>query len=593
MSFYIEKLIITGKGKEDSMIEFSDGVNIIYGPSNTGKTYIVKCIDYLFGSKNSPFDLSLGYELVKLIVKTTFGNITLTRKIGETKIEVSSSDNRIESGKYALTGKYEKTINSVWLSLIGINEKYSIIKNEDFKKQTLTWRTFQHMFMLTETKIISEQSALLPQNNPSSNTAAISSLIFLMTGNDYSETEAKDSKEMKEAKKNAVKTYINKELFRLSERKQEILEELNINSNIDLSEEISKILLDIECHEKNIEDAISRNQNLLKSLHEKNESLSECVVLLSRYHELKTQYESDLKRLSFIVDGEANLNNNSNSQCPFCDGAISIKKSATYIVAAKADYKKIKLQAKDLEKAETALTNEKIILEQNIELLLAEKQETEALIKNELQPRVAELKEKLGQYRTSVELQNEIVIIKRFADLKTSDIIDVETEDESNIKFKVKEHLDYSFTQTMGEEIKNLLDLCNYENLLSVRFDKSDMDIVINGKKKSSNGKGYNAFLNSTVSVVLMRYLREKAKHSPNLLILDSPILSLKEKGEKKPAESMKNALFENIIKYQEGIQTIIIENEIPKINYEKAHTIQFTKEKGNGRYGLLSGITD
>ena len=42
MSFYIEKIIVTGSGKTDSIIELSNGVNIIYGPSNTGKTYIVQ-----------------------------------------------------------------------------------------------------------------------------------------------------------------------------------------------------------------------------------------------------------------------------------------------------------------------------------------------------------------------------------------------------------------------------------------------------------------------------------------------------------------------------------------------------------------------
>ena len=56
MSFYIEKIIVTGSGKTDSIIELSNGVNIIYGPSNTGKTYIVKCIDYMFGSEREPID---------------------------------------------------------------------------------------------------------------------------------------------------------------------------------------------------------------------------------------------------------------------------------------------------------------------------------------------------------------------------------------------------------------------------------------------------------------------------------------------------------------------------------------------------------
>jgi AAA15 family ATPase/GTPase len=62
MSFYIEKIIVTGSGKTDSIIELSSGVNIIYGPSNTGKTYIVKCIDYMFGSEREPIDISAGYR---------------------------------------------------------------------------------------------------------------------------------------------------------------------------------------------------------------------------------------------------------------------------------------------------------------------------------------------------------------------------------------------------------------------------------------------------------------------------------------------------------------------------------------------------
>ena len=122
MSFYIEKIIVTGSGKTDSIIELSNGVNIIYGPSNTGKTYIVKCIDYMFGSEREPIDISTGYQYIKIIVRTQCGTITMSRKIGENKIEVSSNDNNVPSGKYATKASrtnYDKTINSVWLSLIG------------------------------------------------------------------------------------------------------------------------------------------------------------------------------------------------------------------------------------------------------------------------------------------------------------------------------------------------------------------------------------------------------------------------------------------------------------------------------------------
>ena len=595
MSFYIEKIIVTGSGKTDSIIELSNGVNIIYGPSNTGKTYIVKCIDYMFGSEREPIDISTGYQYIKIIVRTQCGTITMSRKIGENKIEVSSNDNNVPSGKYATKASrtnYDKTINSVWLSLIGINDLHLVISNENYKKQILSWRTFSHMFMLTETKIISEYSAIL-SGRDTSNTAVIASLIFLLSGQDFAETETKDTKEIKEAKKNAVKAYINKELFRLSERNQELLAQLKENPNIDIAVEIEKIMAEISTNEKRINSSIEGNQKILAQLYEKNENLSECNVLLNRYDELTTQYDADLKRLNFIVDGEANLNASFSTHCPFCDGEVVVKKNQNYIDAAKSDYKKIKLQAKDLESASKELRSEKLSLEQEIGTLMAKKKSIEELIEKELKPQVFNLKEKLSTYKDAIECQKEIDILKKLSEQKTADMIENDTDEESELKFKVKEHLDYSFINELSNGIKSFLENCNYDNLLSVIFDKADMDIVINGKKKSSNGKGYNAYFNSVVAIVLSRYMESKAKYSPDFLVLDSPILSLKEKETKKPSETMRNTLFENIVDNQKGIQTIVIENEIPEINYKDANIIHFTKEKNNGRYGFLLDVAD
>lgn len=595
MSFYIEKIIVTGSGKTDSIIELSNGVNIIYGPSNTGKTYIVKCIDYMFGSEREPIDISTGYQYIKIIVRTQCGTITMSRKIGENKIEVSSNDNNVPSGKYATKASrtnYDKTINSVWLSLIGINDLHLVISNENYKKQILSWQTFSHMFMLTETKIISEYSAIL-SGRDTSNTAVIASLIFLLSGQDFAETETKDTKEIKEAKKNAVKAYINKELFRLSERNQELLAQLKENPNIDIAVEIEKIMAEISTNEKRINSSIEENQKILAQLYEKNENLSECNVLLNRYDELTTQYDADLKRLNFIVDGEANLNTSFSTHCPFCDGEVVVKKNQNYIDAAKSDYKKIKLQAKDLESASKELRSEKLSLEQEIGTLMAKKKSIEELIEKELKPQVFNLKEKLSTYKDAIECQKEIDILKKLSEQKTADMIENDTDEESELKFKVKEHLDYSFINELSNGIKSFLENCNYDNLLSVIFDKADMDIVINGKKKSSNGKGYNAYFNSVVAIVLSRYMESKAKYSPDFLVLDSPILSLKEKETKKPSETMRNTLFENIVDNQKGIQTIVIENEIPEINYKDANIIHFTKEKNNGRYGFLLDVAD
>ena len=236
-------------------------------------------------------------------------------------------------------------------------------------------------------------------------------------------------------------------------------------------------------------------------------------MLLNRYDELTTQYDADLKRLNFIVDGEANLNTSFSTHCPFCDGEVVVKKNQNYIDAAKSDYKKIKLQAKDLESASKELRSEKLSLEQEIGTLMAKKKSIEELIEKELKPQVFNLKEKLSTYKDAIECQKEIDILKKLSEQKTADMIENDTDEESELKFKVKEHLDYSFINELSNGIKSFLENCNYDNLLSVIFDKADMDIVINGKKKSSNGKGYNAYFNSVVAIVLSRYMESKAKY--------------------------------------------------------------------------------
>ena len=50
--FYLEKLVLTGEDVEPAIVEFEKGLNVIYGPSDTGKTYIFQCIQFLLGKSS-------------------------------------------------------------------------------------------------------------------------------------------------------------------------------------------------------------------------------------------------------------------------------------------------------------------------------------------------------------------------------------------------------------------------------------------------------------------------------------------------------------------------------------------------------------
>ena len=198
-NFYIERLIVTGNGKEPAILKFQKGLNIVCGPSDTGKSYVLECIDYLFGSDKIRFDRNTGYDWVKLIIATENGRITFERQLDTKKIEVHSTDRDFKSGSYGISGK-KNNISDLWLQLIGIDEEHHIIKNSRFEKQRLTWRTFSHMFLIKETNVFQEQSIILPKQNTAS-TAALSALLFLISGIDFAEVVPLEEKRLKKPEK--------------------------------------------------------------------------------------------------------------------------------------------------------------------------------------------------------------------------------------------------------------------------------------------------------------------------------------------------------------------------------------------------------
>lgn len=68
--YYISKILLKTK-KSVSSIELTSGLNIIYGISNTGKSLILECIDYLCGGDSEKLeDEALGIEEIEFEIET-------------------------------------------------------------------------------------------------------------------------------------------------------------------------------------------------------------------------------------------------------------------------------------------------------------------------------------------------------------------------------------------------------------------------------------------------------------------------------------------------------------------------------------------
>lgn len=597
--FYIESITAHGSGRNDAVVSFGKGLNIIQGYSNTGKTCVLRCIDFIYGSATNPFEKSTGYNKVSMRIVMPNGAITFSRAIGKNQIQVVSDNPEIESGTYDIAYKQNQkkpVINSVWLKLIGINDEPMIPKNKDFVKSHLTWRTLSSVFYITEKHIVRPESVVLPEQR-TGDTLLLSALLYLISGRDFAETDAQTKKEIRVARRKAVEEYVNKQLSGISDRKKHLMEQLSVFADVDVEKEIAHIISEIEETDASITQAVNNSKELLGHILTAEEKAAECSVLLSRYQSLKSQYTADIKRLTFIVEGEVEYQSIPRiSKCPFCDGKMTLHTRQSYIEASRSELGRIVAQMEGLEAAETDAKAELAEIEAELITLRAKREDIEFLISEQLRPKADNLREMLNSYRAFIRLKHEMDVIDSFSDSWTADLRELPEETGDTLQYHPKEYFDEAFLSAMDTLAKAILTECNYENLTSARFNLSDFDIEVNGGKKSTNhGKGYCAFLNTVVVLMFRKYFATKAKYNPGLLIIDTPLLGLDQGVDDAAPESMRTALFRYFMNNQSEGQMIVVENleHIPKLDYDAsgAKVTTFTKGRFEGRYGFLEGV--
>ena len=589
--FYIEQIVVSGNGKKTSAVNFAPGLNIICGPSDTGKSYVIEILDYLFGSDHIPIDVKHGYDTFEMHVHTSQGKVTVRRKVivGEktNTAEVISSDDRIDSGDYKVKKGTPNLNEDVWLKIMGITEHHDIISTQKYKTQRLTIRSILHMILVKEENVIQRQSVLIPTYQ---STAFLSSLYFMMTGEDFKGVTPHIDKAIREERKKAVIDYINERLLAIGEKRKK-LEELPAIDTSEIEAKVQEIVSEISLTENQITDAVARSKKLLDEIYSVNDQITECEHLLERQNALKTQYVSDIRRLGFIVDGESHASGVPHMhRCPLCHNDLPEKEEESYVAASTVELSNLRMQLNDIAEAELSFVSDRDELNSRLSVLLGQREDIESLIKTELQPKTGTLQQALRTFQYAVELTKEASMLSDDEITLKSELFKKENEEEeSETLFDIKSRMGPDIMNKIDEYLTDALKSCNFDSFGQARMEvKSAFDVIIDGKTKYSYGKGYRAFLNTIVAFTFMRYLSEHGKYTPGLLAIDSPILSLKEPGEEKASDTMKAALFHYFLEHQKCCQLIILENNIPDIDYGNTNIVQFTKDPVTGRIGLL-----
>lgn len=604
--FYIKKVIAKSAAKGDACVTFGKGLTIIQGRSDSGKTCVANCIDFIFGgSVDKPFKETAGYNSVTMIVASndSDGEVVFHRTVGKNQVEVSSNITGIESGIYDVNyrkGAKNPPLNEVWLKLIGIQKEVMVVTNARFETKRLTWRNLLRVFYLDENRVDDIDSIAEPRHRYMENTLFLSALLYLISGRTFTEVDAQEKKEIKQARRKAVREYVNRKIQDAAERKEQLEIELHIFEGADVERQIEQATALLQKTQQKIDLALAESQKILASILELEERTAECDVLLNRYNRLASQYKADIQRLSLIVEGEeAYQEVPQPTKCPYCDGNIVPRKRTSYIASSKVEMERIMVQLSGLEDTEKDVEDRKREIRAELENLKQQRDVLEFRIKTELRPQESKQQNTVNAYKSYLRIASEIALIETYASDFSNDLTALENEQKSDsaLEYRPKDYFGDDFATTMSEYANSILKECCYSGLLQAHFNFTTFDIEVNGEDKgTSHGKGYRSYLNTVMIMMLRKYLAKNAKFDPHIFIIDTPLHGFDDGVDDKMPESMRAGLYRYFINHQDEGQLIIIENldHIPHLDYEKHGAVVETFEKVEApgkRYGFLNDV--
>jgi len=593
----IQKLRVSGAGKIDGVVTFTDGLNIIQGRSNTGKTWILKCIYYLFSSDTRPYSPLTGYtDIEGTFITERYGRITISRKLDEEKATVEADSDEVENGEYDTNYKRKNSryLNDLWLRIIGLDETIMVPQTARYARERMSWTNIANVFFVDENEIDKSESIVIKDTRYE--TPLIASLYFLLTG-DYKKGIAEIMKpEVATAKKKAVVDYIDEQVALLTEKRVSYIMQLEELEEKDAGKEMQDLSFHIQEVQREIKDIVEENMAIVRELAEYQQGDANCRLLLDRYESLISQYKADLQRLDFISKGEQAVKDlPSNGICPFCGGKFHIDEDDGYGEAISAEIRRIASELAVIVATENSVRVEQETIQGNIKEL----QERRIDINHTL----AEKNQEIQTYRFELQLFKDYTTLQSSIDFVNDQLAVLGEKKVAELKKKKNPplyHAKQEFKEKVGTGfnviLNKILKESNYRSIGYASWDFTTFDILMDGVPKSEDqGKGYRSFLNSVVALMLYEYFNKDGVFiKPGFLMIDTPLLGFDENEEAFDGESIKNGLYHYFLNHQGEGQVIIVDNlnVIPAdIDFigQGVNVITYHKDdKGGHVYGFL-----
>lgn len=603
--FQIRRLTLAGRGVPNAEVQFREGLNVVSGPSDTGKTFIVQCIDYMLGGKDVPESIpeAAQYETVRLSLSVSADDeeVVLERSIrgGNFKLASPGKAEQHLLAKHSAANK--DSVSQYLLGLAGLAER-KIRTNKQGKTREVSFRDLARLVLVDEETVISKTSPIFSGQHLAG-TAESAVFRLLLTGvDDSSVISSEDPKVAKGRQAGKVEM-----LELLLHQTKGRMAEMHLPGDVQAwQSQLSKIETLFEAAQKElaveqqnaaqIEGRRRTELNALRKLESRSGVLRE---LQRRFALLEQQYLSDLRRLESIAEAGIRLGQMNEERCPVCGAtaehqehdhqkadaapedvaqsclaeAAKIKSLISDLQLTRSDNDReiarlegLALEAK--ERVHNVATQLSEMLKPRVEVALLRLRESQ--VRRDAYRRVLELHGRVNEFQSMLgELG--LAASGKGVELEPARVRSDEAE-------------------AFSQEVESLLRAWHFPGLDRVTFSESNQDIVISGRTRASHGKGVRAIAHAAFNLALLNVAIKTEMPHPGFVLIDSPLVVYREPDTDEGGFSydVKDAFYRSIAEYFRASQVIIFENEDPPSDLgADANIIRFTGAP-HGRQGFI-----
>lgn len=606
--WHIEQLKFTGKDGQETLLGFAPGLSLVYGASNTGKSFALKALDFMLGGQTPLPNIKERDPYNKVWLDIAFSTdyrVSLERAIlgGAFKLHEGGKPERTLAPKHDANNP--ANISTFLLTQMNaIGRKVSI--DASGTHNNLSFRNIAGIVLTDEMVIQSESS---PAESGERDQARERNVLkFMLTGADDS----------------AIVPIVKPTDFRTGRAAkvailQDMIDQINVDLSTDypdtdelatqserINETLSRIENEIAVARSSIRALLDEKRRLSSGIATAERRSVEIALTLDSFEQLQEVYASDISRLESLEEAGFLLELDGNTDCPVCGappntqvhshGLAEIKDVRA---AAETEIQKIKYQRDELAKTVKDTNAEATKLVSAVSKLRESLTDVERKIE-EATPDVDQQQRKLSEVvSTRDHVRRGLdLLAQRDRLIKQKEI--VETSKAPKRDNSIQLGLSTQTAKEFADVVTEVLLAWGFPGRKQVVFDLSSYDLIIDGKERRNNGKGVRAITHAAFKVALMLFCRERGLPHPGFLVLDTPLLTYRDPM-KKPGDrltldeqelrntDLKERFFDHLGHLGEKAQIMVFENVDPPADIEGYCKVEaFTNDPDEGRQGLL-----